>query len=82
MKDRQEDFLRETRGVNTNSYVSPAFDIGKLDDMHKSKPVDLNFAEFVFCTVDPNAGGERSRLAITSVVYDNEGNMVVSILFF
>jgi hypothetical protein len=82
MKEREEDFLRETKGINTNAWVSAAFDKGALDDIHKSPPVDVLYSEFIFCTADPNAGGSRSRFAIVSAIYDAEGNMVVSILFF
>jgi hypothetical protein len=82
MKEREEDFLRETKGINSNSYVSPAFNVKALEAILKAQRVDIKFSDFVFVTADPNAGGTRSRFAITSFIYDKDENMVVSILFF
>jgi hypothetical protein len=81
MKEREEDYLRETKGINSNSWVTPAFSKTALLDIYKSPKVDVTFAPFVFTSADPNAGGTRSRFAIISSIYDNENIMVVSILF-
>jgi hypothetical protein len=82
MQGREEDYMRETKGININGNVRPAFEVGILQDLFKAPTVDIPFSKLVFTTADPNAGGARSKFAISSAVYLEDGTMVVSILFF
>lgn len=75
MQDRKEDFLREMKGIQSNSNETPAFNTQKLQLLLDPKRLykDNNDKTFkhLFVSVDPSAGGKRSDFAIVSCIYDN-----------
>lgn len=80
MEDDEEDFLRETKGVQSNSQMKPAFHQALIQNLYSESSIykEDSFCKHVFVTVDPACGGKRSRYAITSSLYIN-GKMVVRI---
>jgi hypothetical protein len=82
MEDSVDDYLRESKGIQSNSLSSPAFDsrsVIKLlekESLYSKQPPD---ARHVFVTYDPACGGAKSRCAVTSSIYIG-ATMLVSIL--
>ncbi len=81
MKDQPDIFLREMKGVQTNLYTKPAFEkqsvLYIIQQIYKSNQE----IRHVFVSVDPAAGGDHSKYAITSCIYVND-KLVVRIFFF
>jgi hypothetical protein len=78
MQDSHDDYMREIRGVEVDSNVTPAFDhnyVTKLRDADRLIDLPITIRH-VFVTVDPAAGGDRSKFAVVSCVYFDQKIMV------
>ncbi len=73
MQDRMEDFMRETRGMQTNtmsrSIYTPDSVMALLDPRNLFDDEGAYYP-YVFTAVDPAAGGSSSKFAVVSCIYD------------
>lgn len=80
MSEHTEDFLREMKGFQQNGLIKRAFPAGPIRDMFDPEnflDTGREFVKHVFVTVDPAAGGPKSKYALVSAFY-RSGTMVVS----
>jgi len=78
--DDEEAFLVETKGLEVESNVLPAFDKKALEIFFDPTTYikEIYYTKNVFVGVDPAAGGDRSKYAMVTALYrENEGELVV-----
>lgn len=82
-KDHFEEFMRETKGFSVNQMVTPAFTNNILQEILQpdNDYSGTDHVKHIFVSVDPSAGGNRSKYAITSFIYPGKGEMVVSFFY-
>lgn len=83
--DDEEAFLVETKGMEVESGINPAFDKAYLDKIFEKKNYvkEINYQKNVYIGIDPAAGGDRSKYAMVSAVYrEAEKDLVVKKIFF
>ena len=83
-KGREDDFLAEIKGVAGESTNSPAFnlqDLALMKDPSRIQVINSN-QKHIYVSIDPAAGGNRSKYAIVTAIYDGQKMIVRSNLFF
>jgi hypothetical protein len=77
--DYRDVFLREVQGFQTDSDKKPVFRDYKIDLLRTNTSIYSTYHEpkYIFITVDPSAGGNRSKTALFSCFFEG-GCMVVS----
>lgn len=81
MADFRDEFMRETKGIETDSDRTPVFQEHKIELLKTNMAIYSKYLEpkHIFVSVDPSCGGDNSKTAITSFMYDMDANMIVSI---
>lgn len=76
--------LIETMGEYSDSNITPVYReewiskyLSKAEFIYR----DVDYMPFVFISLDPAAGGLKSRNAIVSCIYTSEGHQIVSLSF-
>jgi len=79
----EDAYLVETKGLEVETGTFPAFDPHQIEAMFASPPIsDLSHEKNVFLAIDPAAGGDRSKYAIISAIYNEKSrNFIVKIFF-
>lgn len=79
MKDHLDDYLRETKGLNVDTNVTPAFHPQSVEFLRTPEATYIQDDHFqhVFIAIDPAAGGAKSGFAIVSAVFLKK-TMIVS----
>jgi len=80
MSGHNETYLLEMKGIQTNNLSRPAFSkisVERLREKECEFFID-RFYKNIFVSIDPAAGGDKSKYAIVSCIYNNH-QMVVSI---
>lgn len=74
-------YLLEMKGIQTNNLSKPAFSKESVERL-RDKECEKDIKEYynnVFVSIDPAAGGEKSKYAIVSAVYSSH-KMLVSLI--
>lgn len=67
-------FQREMRGIQSNPYISPFFNPTALDRLERDADrvyYSDNHVRYIFISVDPAAGGDHSKYAVVSCIYES-----------
>ncbi len=72
------------RGVQTNNWTRPAFDALSVKNIKSEQKIytSSQHVKHIFVSVDPAAGGNKSKYAILSCIYVDGHKMVVSTIIF
>ncbi len=78
MATQESTFLVEMRGVESDAFTTPAFDVGGIRDLCEKRYVhDGSDIRHIFIGLDPAAGGAKSDYAIVSAFYTNTDQLVI-----
>lgn len=70
MEGEYETFMRETKGMNVNGLIQPVYPTTAIDNFMTNIYKEEKTHSHVFISVDPAGGGDASKYAIVSCVYD------------
>ena len=85
MSNSMDTYLSEVKGVLTDGKIEPVYDVNTLRSMKSPENIakTINYTEFVYISVDNNAGGKGSDFVIVTSYYDCLKDItVVNFLFF